>query len=169
MTSRIKPPVLILGHFHGVETGIRQLIREKPLDTTIVRGIRIPTIEEMARIKGYLIVKRNATRDFLDFCALGQKIGQKIGDEGLKNALTEMDNLYPQKGAETVLRQLCKQLAEPRPYDLNKATEDLRKYKGLKAPWNDWEYVRRESERLSGVIFELIMDLEQEHGSSPHR
>ena len=32
-TNRINPPKLILGNFRGIETGIRQLIRKKPLET----------------------------------------------------------------------------------------------------------------------------------------
>src|SRR3990167_3908241 len=73
-TKRLEPPVLILGHFQGMRTGIRQLIRAKPLKTTIIRGIRVPTVEEMLRIKGYLIVRRNATRDFIDFAALFDRL-----------------------------------------------------------------------------------------------
>src|SRR3990167_4055835 len=69
-TNRMEPPVLILGNFQGVRTGIRQLIRKKPLETTMIRGLRVPTIAEILRIKAYLIVKRNTTRDFIDFAAL---------------------------------------------------------------------------------------------------
>ena len=32
-TARIHPPKLILGNFQGVETGIRQLMRSRPLET----------------------------------------------------------------------------------------------------------------------------------------
>src|SRR3990167_11387206 len=39
-TNRIEPPVLILGHFRGVRTGIRQLIRPTPLETPILTGLR---------------------------------------------------------------------------------------------------------------------------------
>src|SRR3990167_5766569 len=50
-TKKLEPPVLILGNFQGVRTGIRQLIRSKPLETTIIRGLKIPTPEELLRIK----------------------------------------------------------------------------------------------------------------------
>ena len=32
-TVRIHPPKLILGNFQGIETGIRQLMRSRPLET----------------------------------------------------------------------------------------------------------------------------------------
>ena len=35
-TARVKRPVLILGSLDGIETGIRQLIRERPLETEII-------------------------------------------------------------------------------------------------------------------------------------
>ncbi len=71
-TRRVRPPVLILGNFQGIDAGIRQLIRGAPLETTIVAGVTLPTMEEMLRIKGWLVVTRNAVRDYLDFCALGE-------------------------------------------------------------------------------------------------
>jgi hypothetical protein len=66
-TARVKRPVLILGSLDGVETGIRQLIRDQPLETIEIdiAGVRlvVPTEQEMLRIKAVLILKRNATRD----------------------------------------------------------------------------------------------------------
>lgn len=54
-TARIKRPVQILGSLYGIETGIRQLIREEPLETTQIEyqgeKITIPTEAEMLRIK----------------------------------------------------------------------------------------------------------------------
>ncbi|MBE3590686.1 MAG: hypothetical protein IMW98_07680 [Firmicutes bacterium] len=46
-TRRRIAPVLILGSFRGVEQGIRQLMRRRPLETTTItvsgRALRIPT------------------------------------------------------------------------------------------------------------------------------
>lgn len=46
-TARVRRPVLILGSLDGIETGIRQLIRQEPLETTEVDflggKITIPT------------------------------------------------------------------------------------------------------------------------------
>ncbi len=66
-TARVKRPVQILGSLDGIETGVRQLIRDEPLETTQIeyRGVKltVPTEAEILRIKGVLILKRNATRD----------------------------------------------------------------------------------------------------------
>lgn len=66
-TARVRRPVQILGSLDGIETGIRQLIRDEPLETTQIeyRGqqITLPTEAEMLRIKAVLILRRNATRD----------------------------------------------------------------------------------------------------------
>ena len=106
-TKRLEPPVLILGHFHGVRTGIRQLIRKAPLETTIVHDLRIPTQEEMLRIKAYFIVRRNATRDFIDFMALFDYLGV----ENSLRSLATLDFLYPQDGEECIIPRLGIQLA----------------------------------------------------------
>lgn len=136
-TKRIEPPVLILGHFHGVRTGIRQLMRSRPLETTVVRGIRIPTIEEMLRIKSYLIIRRNATRDYIDFAALFDHLGV----EKSLRALRSLDSLYPQEGENSISQQLSLQLAEPKPWDLSHT--DLSRYKALAPPYTDWQEIRR--------------------------
>lgn len=137
-TKRLEPPVLILGQFQGVRTGIRQLIRSAPLETTIVRGLRIPTLEEMLRIKAYLIVRRNATRDFIDFVALLDHLGV----EKSLHALDLLDSLYPQgeEGA-SISQQLAVQLAEPNPWDLSQM--DLSHYKLLQSPYSDWKEIQR--------------------------
>ena len=136
-TKRLEPPVLILGHFQGVRVGIRQLIRAKPLKTTIIRGIRVPTVEEMLRIKGYLIVRRNATRDFIDFAALFDRLGV----EPSLDALDSMDSLYPQNDESSVGQQLALQLADPKPWDLTQT--NFKQYKALASPYTDWQEVKR--------------------------
>ncbi|MBI4211048.1 MAG: hypothetical protein HY540_00275 [Deltaproteobacteria bacterium] len=149
-TKRIEPPVLILGHFQGVRTGIRQLIRKAPLETTVIHGLRVPTIEEMLRIKAYLIVRRNATRDFVDFIAMFEALGSKHALEALK----PLDHLYPQEGDNnTVSQQLVTQLAEPKPWDLSET--DLQHYKALKEPYTDWSEVKR---RLSVAAQKVLLD-----------
>lgn len=63
-TARVQRPVLILGSLDGIETGIRQLVREQPLEITEIEAsgqrIRIPSLAEILRIKGILILKRNS-------------------------------------------------------------------------------------------------------------
>jgi hypothetical protein len=112
-TTRINRPVLILGSLDGIETGIRQLIRTAPLETTTLtvkdRQIRIPTSAEILRIKGVLILKRNATRDYLDFAALADH----LGPTKTISALKPLDKLYPQPNKASTLQQLQIQLADP--------------------------------------------------------
>lgn len=136
-TKRVEPPVLILGHFQGMRTGIRQLIRKAPLETTTVKGLRIPTPEEILRIKAYLIVRRNTTRDYIDFVALFDHLGV---NHSLK-ALASLDHLYPQDSGNSISQQLALQLSDPKPWDLSET--DLAHYKGLKAPYTNWKEVKR--------------------------
>ena len=150
-TSRMEPPVLILGNFHGVRTGIRQLIRKKPLETTTIRGLRVPTVGETLRITASLIVKRNSTRDFIDFVALFDHIGT---EKSLK-ALTSLDDLYPQESGESVLKQLSIQLAEPKPWDLTQT--DLSQYKSLKEPYTDWTEIKRRMGAAGLRILESLL------------
>ncbi|BAS29261.1 hypothetical protein LIP_3449 [Limnochorda pilosa] len=153
-TRRVRPPVMILGRFQGVETGIRQLVRSVPLETQEIEGIRVPTLAEMARIKAWLVVTRNATRDFVDLCALSAKL-----EDGVEDALRPLDDLYPQSSGETVTRQLCRQLAEPRPFDLGSV--DLRRHHGIRAPWNRWEHVEATCNELSDRLARGILGLQE--------
>lgn len=141
VTARVKRPVLILGSLEGVETGIRQLIRQRPLEVeemaTPAGKIRVPTLREMARIKAWLVLQRNATRDYLDFAALADRLGP-----GAPSTVMEMDDYYIDQrgpGGRRVATQVAKQLAEPAPYDLSEI--DLRHYRGLLPRWQDWAEV----------------------------
>jgi hypothetical protein len=66
-TARVQRPVQILGSLDGIETGVRQLIRQQPLETMALNHqgerLTVPTEAEILRIKAVLILKRNATRD----------------------------------------------------------------------------------------------------------
>jgi hypothetical protein len=152
-TARTRPPVLILGRLAGVETGIRQLRRSQTLETETIAGIRVPTLPEMIRVKGWLVVTRNATRDYVDFCALAAKAG-----DGFTDAIRPMDRLYPQDTGETVTRQLAKQLAEPKPYDLGDV--DLARYRGLRSPWNAWPFVHDQAQRLAKRVARDLLGLD---------
>jgi hypothetical protein len=54
----------------------------------------VSTEEELLRIKGVLILGRNATRDYLDFTALGER----LGPERVKKALDRLDELNMKTG-----------------------------------------------------------------------
>ncbi len=131
-TARIKKPVLILRSLDGVETGVRQLRRARPLETTIMHvgdhDVVLPTLPEALCIKAFLCLERNATRDYLDLAALASHMGIEAAAE----ALWRMDELYPQKSGDPwiVRTQLVMQLAAPQPYDLESV--DLAEYKGVR-------------------------------------
>ena len=154
-TARVNRPVQILGSLDGIETGIRQLIRKEPLETAKIdfhgTPIVLPTPEEILRIKGVLILKRNATRDYLDFVALADH----LGETRVVKALKCFDGFYPQSNQESALQQLQIQLAEPLPYDLEGL--DLSEYKNLNHKWKSWTVVRNFSIDLSILIFDKIV------------
>lgn len=155
-TARINRPVQILGSLDGIETGVRQLIRQEPLETTVIdfRGekITLPTEAEVLRIKAALILKRNATRDYLDFLALAEHLGDELTGE----ALRPLDRLYPQDNGQSTLQQLQIQLANPLPYDLNEM--NLAEYKNLALRWHDWAKVKEFSAHCTMVIFDRMAE-----------
>ena len=150
-TNRIKPPVLILGNFNGIETGIRQLKRTMPLETRVMeykgQKLIVPTESEILRIKGFLIISRNATRDYIDFAALSDHLGLEKTNESLK----DFDKLYPQENNASALKQLLIQLSNPLPYDLKET--DLTKYKNLDKKWQDWNNVKDHCKLVTVNIF----------------
>lgn len=161
-TARVRRPVLILGSLDGIETGVRQLIREEPLETQVVDTpgglLTVPTPAEILRIKGVLILKRNATRDYLDFVALADH----IGDDEVIEALHPFDRMYPQVSGESALQQLEVQLANPLPYDLDDVAPELSEYKNLAEKWHDWNVVKEACTHISTVIFDGVCRLKSD-------
>jgi hypothetical protein len=153
-TARVKRPVMILWSLDGIETGVRQLIRDEPLETAtfMFRGqtITFPTKSEILRIKACLILLRNATRDYLDFVALADSMGQQEA----WNSLHRFDALYPQKNGESALLQLQVQLGKPMPFD--RGETDLREYKNLDPKWHDWAAVESACVGLSAYFFDAL-------------
>ena len=141
--TRAQPGKIILGELGGIETGVRQLLRSRPLETTDieVRGKRlvVPTAEEILRIKAWLALSRNQTRDYLDIAALADRIGL---DEAAA-ALEVIDDYYADINSrpEAVSTQLAKQLSDPRPRDAEVTTQ-LASYKALEERWHDWSAVK---------------------------
>ena len=164
-TARIQRPVLILDSLDGIETGIRHLIREQPLETTEIdangQSIRIPTLAEILRIKGVLILKRNATRDYLDFVALTSR----MNTAEIKAALLPFDSLYPQPNGQSALQQLHIQLGQPLPFDLEET--ELSEYKNLSAEWHNWQAVKAVCLKVSATLFDALGELPQ--ANSPEK
>lgn len=142
VTARVKRPVMILGRLDGVETGIRNLIRRRPLEVEEVevggRSVRVPTVQEITRIKAWLCLMRNATRDYIDFAALADRLGA----DSAADVVWSLDEYYDdQVGSDgrRIATQAAKQLAEPAPDDLNEV--DLSTYRQLDRRWHTWDAV----------------------------
>ncbi len=149
-TARINPPKLILGNFQGIETGVRQLRRNRVLETEQIhitgKSLTTPTLPEMIRTKGWMIVSRNATRDYIDFAALANHMGIKNTVE----ILIDFDDFYSDliRGSQaSPIVQLIRQLVEPKPGDLEQI--DLSQYKGIQPPFDSWTFIVKICEEIS--------------------
>lgn len=134
-TERVQRPVLILGRLDGILTGIRQLRRTRPLETEEVAGLRVPTLAEMVRIKAWLLATRHTVRDYLDTVVLMER----LGENGVVAALRSFDAIYRQLADISPLAEVADRLARALPGDV--AEIDLKGYRGLQPPWNDWPHV----------------------------
>lgn len=140
--ARAAPGKVILGELGGIETGVRQMIRSRPLETTRVeiRGhaLTVPTAEETLRIKAWLLVTCNQTRDHVDVAALADHLEV----DRAAAVLSSVDEYYDDvnERPEPVATQLARQLADPRPRDEG-VTRQLDRYKQLDPRWHDWSVV----------------------------
>lgn len=142
-TNRVTPGKVILGNLDGIEAGVRQMIRKTPLEVTTVtvpsgREVTVPTLNETLRIKAFLIVRRNQTRDYLDLAALSERIGVDRAAE----VLAQIDDYYADQQGEGdgIASQLGRQLAKPQPADRS-AIDQLPSYRRLRRQWSDWSAV----------------------------
>jgi len=156
VTNRVVPRKLILGEIGDIEAGVRQLIRKVPLEVAHYqlpsgRLLQVPTSAETLRIKGYLIVARNQTRDYLDVAALSEWMGANRASA----ILAEIDRYYADQHVDGVgvASQLVRQLADPSPKDV-KTTRHLDQYKRLNRHWHDWDEVRSVCAGLARLIVE---------------
>ncbi|GAB4173807.1 MAG: hypothetical protein Kow0020_09180 [Wenzhouxiangellaceae bacterium] len=140
VTNRVVPGKIILGALGDIEAGVRQMIRKRPLETECCKlpdgqTVRVPTWDETLRIKGYLIVRRNQVRDYLDVAALADTGGL----DAAARVLGGIDEYYAdQSGSpDGIASQLLRQLADLRPADIG-VTRELAHYKNLAPRWHDW-------------------------------
>jgi hypothetical protein len=149
-TTRVHPPVLILGSLEGVEIGFRQSRRSLPIETafkdTPSGKLCVPTLDELIGMKAYLAYSRRATRDFLDFAALSALVEK---DEVLATLLRSQAR-YGELQSGSVALEIAKTLSDPEPFDLDSV--DLGTYKGIQPPWNDWDRVAAQC-RMYGTQF----------------
>jgi hypothetical protein len=148
------PPLTLLGSLDGIEAGLRQLRRTRPLEVEEHplgdgRSVTVPTLPEMLRVKAYLVVQRNATRDYLDTVALADRLGA----EKAVATLSGIDDYYADRSGETdsVLTTLVQRLADPVPRD-RRVTTQLAAYKGLDVRWQDWGAVASASASLADAL-----------------
>lgn len=153
--ARYREGQLILGSYHGVEAGLRQLRRQVPLETTTVRVgphlLRIPTARECLRIKGFLLVQRNSVRDYVDTVALVDYLGAEEGAA----TLSKIGDFYPsdmtRQPGVSVLGQLVGRLAVAEPSDIH-AIEQLREYKSLDRAYRDWAEVSSRAKNIAELL-----------------
>jgi len=142
-TAKAQPGKIILGELGGIETGVRQLLRSRPLETVVVEvsgmPLVVPTAAEILRIKGWLALSRNQTRDYLDIAA----VADSMGLDDAAAVLRGIDDYYADINSrpEAVATQLARQLADPRPRDAD-VTAQLASYKALDPRWHEWSAVK---------------------------
>ena len=156
VTNRVVPGKVILGQLGDIEAGVRQMIRTRPLEIARItlpsgRALTIPTAAETLRIKGFLIVRRNQTRDYLDVAALADRYGLREA----AGVLARIDDYYVDQHGEGrgVAAQLARQLADPRPKD-SSVTRQLDAYRNLAPRWTDWAEVRSVGQDLAAEMLE---------------
>jgi heme transporter len=122
------------------ETDDPRFERRSPVETTHVQlptgdRLQIPTGAETLRLKGYLIMSRNSSRDYAEFAELVDTIEA----ETAALVLAGMDRYYccqsPRR--QWIATQLVRRLADPNPSDL-----DDESWPGPDAK-ADWEEVRQ--------------------------
>lgn len=137
------PPMTLMGSLDGVQAGIRQLRRTKPLETEryelgVHETLTVPTVDEILRIKAFLVVDRGAVRDFLDVAALAER----VGIDHAVQVLSRLDDYYAVRSNEDnlVSTSVAIALGNPEPTDPAVLSE-LSSYKGLDPRWHDWDAV----------------------------
>ncbi len=152
------PPLTILGRLGGVEAGLRQLRRTRPLEVEQVRldddsVVTVPTLAETLRVKAYLVVLRNQVRDYLDVVALAQR----CGDPATVEVLSGIDDYYVDRSGEpdSVLTALVQRLSDPNPRD-SVVISQLPAYRRLDPRWHDWSAVVRACNELADGLLVAV-------------
>ncbi len=141
-TARVTPGKIILGSLGGIESGIRQLRRQRPLELEVhdIAGdaLRVPTIAETLRVKAWLALTRNQVRDYVDIVALSDRLGPAEA----ARVLIRLDDYYADlyEGDDRAATQLVRQLADPAPRD-HRVIAELSRYKQLDPRWHKWSAV----------------------------
>jgi hypothetical protein len=90
----------------------------------------------MLRIKAFLLLERDTTRDYLDTVVLLEH----LGDPPALDALRTFDATYPQTPSRgPALAELVERLARAHPTD--RQAVELSSYKGVVPPWTSWPHL----------------------------
>lgn len=105
----------------GTEVSQPALERRSPVETTNIQlpsgdRLQIPTAAETVRLKGYLIVCRDSSRDYAELAALADAMHPATA----ATALTGIDDYYDGQPAESpwLATELVRRLTDPQPSDL---------------------------------------------------
>ena len=154
-TARLLAPKLILGSLGNVPVGFRQMIRTAPIETarleTSTGSLVVPTLEELFGMKAYLAYSRRATRDFVDFAALASC----LDEHAALASLLHSDVRYGELQTDSVSLEIAKALSDPQPYDLDSI--DLRTYKGIQPPWDNWSHTEAVCKQLGLRFAEVLL------------
>ena len=135
-TARLQRPVLILGSISDCEVGFRQSLRTVPIETvkaeTPFGELEIPTLDEMIGMKAFLLYRRKALRDFLDFAA----VAEGTTDEEVLRSVQKLDERYGELQTNSVRLDVSRTLVNPEPVDLEGT--DISHYRSLASEWHDW-------------------------------
>ena len=105
----------------------------------------VPTIQEMLRVKAFLLAERRATRDYIDMAALADRLGVAAS----LNALASLNLLYPSAVPQSLITRLA-EACESEPVDLERIP--LNSYRQLKAPFTEWAFVAGTCQRLGRAL-----------------
>ncbi|GAA0037232.1 hypothetical protein [Brevibacterium metallidurans] len=145
-----KPPLTIMGELDGFQAGVRNLRRARPLEVEehrlpSGRTLRVPTAEEILRVKAFLASQRKSVRDFLDVAAVSDHLGIDLAAE----TLAGLDSYYdPRSDRAPVRTAVERALADPRPKD-TRTLDRLADYKGLRPEWTEWSAVVEQCRRVA--------------------
>ncbi len=149
-----RPPMTLLGSLGGVEAGLRQMRRTRPLEVMELRLddehlVTVPTEPETLRVKAFLVVQRNAVRDYLDVVALADHLGL----DAAADVLRSIDDYYDDRSGVhgSVRTALALRLADPQPRD-PEVTRELVHYKGLSQRWHRWDAVVDACRALAAAV-----------------
>lgn len=149
-TTRTEGRALILGEYEGIRMGVRQLRRRVPVESVVVRGLRVSTAVETLRIKAHLLAIRRRLFDFVDIAALVDLLGPEQSVE----ALASLTQLYhaPSDGAATPIARFHR-AAHGLPADHPPLA--LATYRGIADPYSNWRYVSQVVRGVADRVFQM--------------